>query len=216
MNPRTPKRQSRKENAVLLFIDTETNGLPRDWRLAPAADLSNWPRLVEVAWAIGNEFVSRASKPLTGYSTATFLIRPDRWRMSPQAESVHRISIDECYRYGAELHTVLMALAEAVAVHQVDTIVAHNADFDLAVLAAEYLRTGMQNPLVGLDVVCTMRASTDYCQIRGSGRGYKWPRLEELYRRLFERQVVEAHRAEQDVLTLIECYWGLFQAGVLK
>ena len=32
-----------------LFFDTETTGLPKDWK-APVSRLSNWPRMVQIAW----------------------------------------------------------------------------------------------------------------------------------------------------------------------
>jgi len=34
-----------------IFIDTETTGLPRR-RNAPYSEVSNWPRLVQLAWVI--------------------------------------------------------------------------------------------------------------------------------------------------------------------
>ena len=35
---------------MYLFFDTETTGLPKDWK-APISDLDNWPRLVQIAWS---------------------------------------------------------------------------------------------------------------------------------------------------------------------
>ncbi len=32
---------------MYLFFDTETNGLPRNWK-APVTDLNNWPKLSEL------------------------------------------------------------------------------------------------------------------------------------------------------------------------
>jgi len=36
---------------MYLFFDTETTGLPRNWR-APLDDLDNWPRMVQIAWLL--------------------------------------------------------------------------------------------------------------------------------------------------------------------
>lgn len=33
---------------MYLFFDTETTGLPKNWK-APVSDLNNWPRLVQLA-----------------------------------------------------------------------------------------------------------------------------------------------------------------------
>jgi len=34
---------------MMLFFDTETTGLPRDWN-APITQTNNWPRMVQLAW----------------------------------------------------------------------------------------------------------------------------------------------------------------------
>ena len=36
---------------MYLIVDCETNGLPRNWR-APVTDFANWPRAVQIAWAL--------------------------------------------------------------------------------------------------------------------------------------------------------------------
>jgi DNA polymerase III subunit epsilon len=36
---------------MYLFFDTETTGLPRNWK-APVTDLNNWPRLVQLAYLL--------------------------------------------------------------------------------------------------------------------------------------------------------------------
>ena len=45
---------------MYLFFDTETSGLPGNWR-APITNSSNWPRLVQVAWIVFNEKGERIS-----------------------------------------------------------------------------------------------------------------------------------------------------------
>jgi hypothetical protein len=50
---------------MYLFIDTETTGLPKNYK-APLHDLSNWPRLIQIAWLLYNStgyiLVSSSSK----------------------------------------------------------------------------------------------------------------------------------------------------------
>ncbi len=38
---------------MYLFIDTETTGLPRNYR-APVTDLNNWPRMIQIAWILSD------------------------------------------------------------------------------------------------------------------------------------------------------------------
>ena len=36
---------------MYLIFDTETTGLPNNWK-APLTDFDNWPRLVQLAWQL--------------------------------------------------------------------------------------------------------------------------------------------------------------------
>jgi len=38
----------------ILFLDTETNGLPKDYQ-APITDLANWPEIVSLAFVMTDE-----------------------------------------------------------------------------------------------------------------------------------------------------------------
>jgi uncharacterized protein YprB with RNaseH-like and TPR domain len=40
---------TQKKQNMYLFFDTETTGLPKNWK-APVTDLNNWPRLVQFAF----------------------------------------------------------------------------------------------------------------------------------------------------------------------
>jgi hypothetical protein len=46
---------------MYLFFDTETADKPRSWK-APASDLDNWPRLVQIGW-ISCDRTGRATGP---------------------------------------------------------------------------------------------------------------------------------------------------------
>ncbi len=39
---------------MYLFFDTETTGLPRNYK-APVSDSNNWPRMVQIAWRLMDE-----------------------------------------------------------------------------------------------------------------------------------------------------------------
>lgn len=60
-----------------------------------------------------------------------------------------------------------------------DTVVCHNAAFDVMFLRAEFERAGMDLPIA--ETFCTMKKSVEICRIpRGRGCGYKYPKLGEL------------------------------------
>lgn len=76
---------------------------------------------------------------------------------------------------------------------------------------------GAYNALMNKHCVCTMQSSTDFCAIPSNSYygGYKWPKLEELYRKLFGRMFDDAHDALADVSATKECYFELRRRGVL-
>ena len=39
---------------MYLFFDTETTGLPKNWK-APVTDIDNWPRMIQIGWLLSDE-----------------------------------------------------------------------------------------------------------------------------------------------------------------
>jgi DNA polymerase III epsilon subunit-like protein len=189
---------------VYLFFDTETTGIPRNWK-APASDLANWPRLVQMAWVECEE---------SGEVTARrqFIVRPDGFSIPPNATRVHGITTERASREGVAVKEVLEAFTAAAGASAF--AIAHNLDFDEKVLGAEFLRAGLTNPLPRLSRLCTMRTATDYCRLPGR-YGYKWPTLEELYRHLFDETLEGSHDAATDALACSRCFFELRRLEVL-
>ncbi|MEQ1573576.1 MAG: 3'-5' exonuclease, partial [Vicinamibacterales bacterium] len=105
---------------MYLFFDTETTGLPRDWK-APVSDLDNWPRLVELAWRLydnsGNSVESR-----------TAIVRPEGFVIPADAAAVHGITTARALVEGVGLEPLLVDFARAV--DRSRALVAHNVAFD--------------------------------------------------------------------------------------
>ena len=81
-------------------------------------------------------------------------------------------------------------------------------------MGAELLRNGLENSLYEKEHICTMNASTDFCKIPGP-YGYKWPKLEELYKILFDESF-NAHNALDDIRATTRCFWKLSSLNVIK
>jgi DNA polymerase-3 subunit epsilon len=186
-----------------LIFDTETSGLPSSYK-ASFSDISSWPRIVEIAWII-------LDSSLHPVRSASFLVRPDGFDISSGASSVHGITTEKAFADGSPLRYVMSCLAEDLS--EVDRLVAHNIDFDFPVVNCEFLRLKMPSTLQQKLKYCTMRSTTELCNIPGK-YGAKWPKLEELYRILFSRTFSEAHRAMHDVKATAECYLELTRRGI--
>ena len=190
---------------MFLFFDTETSGLPRSWT-APASDVANWPRLVQLGWlscdADGQLLRSRQ-----------YLIKPQGFMITREAVEVHGITTDIALRDGVDLGPVLTKFAADVRASRV--VVAHNLEFDRRVVQAEFNRAQLSDPFARKSDVCTMKETADFCRLPGK-YGYKWPSLTELHRQLFGEPFQGAHGALADAEACLRCFFRLRELGVLK
>ena len=188
----------------LLFFDTETTGVPRNYK-APASDLKNWPRLVQIAWLLADDDGGEIE-------SAEYIVKPEGFTIPAEAARIHGISTGMAIRDGLDIKSVL---AEALmCLGKVSQLVGHNIDFDEKILGAELLRAGHPNCVETKQRLCTMRSATDYCRLPGP-YGYKWPKLEELHRKLFNQPLEGAHRALVDVRACAKCYFELRRLKVM-
>lgn len=183
---------------MYMFFDSETSDLPRRWD-APATDVDNWPRVVQLAWVT----CDAAGKP---GEAKTRLIRPDGFEIAPAAALVHGISTKYATEHGVPLRPVLDDFAGAV--ESAEVVVAHNVAFDSRVVGAEFVRAAMANVMASRPLRCTMKESTEYCNLPGR-YGNKWPKLSELHAILFGQPVANAHDAAADCLACMRCFFRL-------
>jgi DNA polymerase III subunit epsilon len=188
-----------------IFIDTETTGLPRR-RNAPYTDVSNWPRLVQIAWVIVDQLGQETS-------AVERIIRPEGFVIPDEAANIHGITTEKARRDGILLVETLVEFSAALEL--ATTVVAHNVDYDRPVIEAEFVRAGMKCSLGNKKLICTKDSSTAYCALP-SRYGYKWPTLDELHRKLFNSPMGVAHNALVDVRACMKCFFELEERGVIS
>ena len=189
---------------MYLFFDTETTGLPRDWK-APVTDVHNWPRMIQIAWILCDDNGDRIEAD-------DYIIKPEDFTIPQDAAKVHGISTERAIAEGSDLEAVLVMFNDLV--EQSEFIVAHNINFDEKIIGAEFLRKGIESSFEQKKKICTMNASTDYCEIPGP-YGYKWPKLSELHIKLFGVDFEEAHDASVDINATERCFWEMRRKGIV-
>ena len=182
----------------IVFFDTETTGVPLNYK-APSSDTNNWPRLVQLAWILTDEESNRIH-------TGNLIVKPDGFVIPADATKVHGITTQRAKEEG-------VSLAEAIEQFKADLdvatyIVGHNIDFDKKIVGAEMIRLGMKDELEKKKSCCTMQSSIDFCKIPGK-YGYKYPKLQELYKKLFGNEFDDAHNAMSDIEATEKCFWEL-------
>ncbi len=187
-----------------IFFDTETTGVPRNYN-APISDVENWPRLVQLGFIVYED-----NKKI---HEAEYIIKPDGFEISEEVSKVHGITQEIADDKGFPVKKVILEFATCL--NGCDKIVGHNIDFDIKILGAEYHRIYGNDLFATRDSICTMKSSTGYCKIPGSYGKYKWPKLHELYKTLFNEDMGAAHTALQDIQNTAKCFFELQRLGVL-
>lgn len=189
-------------NNTYLFFDTETTGLPKNWK-APLSDLDNWPRLVQLAYLL---FDSSGNQIGEG----DYIIKPDGFVIPFESSRIHGITTERAQQEGEELATVLRDFYSLI--DNAEYLVAHNMNFDEKIMGAEFLRNNMHNGIADKRKICTMQSSINFCAISGQW-GNKWPKLSELHQKLFRTGFDEAHNAAADIQATARCFWELRRLG---
>lgn len=193
---------------MILVFDTETNGLPKNWK-APVTDLDNWPRIIQLAFAT----FSDEGEFIDSYCE---LIVPDGWEVPTDKFWVDNgYSQDSSIMFGVPIQEAMTTLL--VSLQSCSTIVAHNMSFDEKIVGAEMIRLGLKSENKPTKI-CTKESSTEYCAIPNqNGFGsFKWPKLEELHKKLFGEGFDGAHDALNDVMACAKCFFELKKLEIIK
>ncbi|MFN4299608.1 MAG: DNA polymerase III subunit alpha [Thermaurantimonas sp.] len=189
---------------MFLIFDSETTGFPKRWD-APITQLDNWPRVVQIAWQLHDEWGNLLEHE-------GIIVSPDNWEVPYDAEQVHGISTELARKVGRPASEVYQKFLEVVA--KADVIAGHNLQFDINVIASELYRYGYNYELL------TSKKRLDTCDEAtalltklpgGKGGKFKFPNLTELYYYLFGETFAEAHNATADVEATARCFFELIR-----
>lgn len=187
---------------MILFFDTETTGFYKD-RLP--FDHVDQPHLVQIALMLTKD----DGEPV---SQASLIVNPGV-PIPLQASSIHGIGDDLAAQVGVSERTALGLYGFMAS--RADLIVAHNAKFDINVMACLYARAGESPAPVSL--YCTMEASTALVNLpptermiaAGMSDKPKPPKLSECIAHFFGEDLEGAHDALVDVTACARVYFHL-------
>jgi DNA polymerase III epsilon subunit-like protein len=182
----------------VLVFDTETTGLPNEWKISAERQPNNWPHIVSIAWMVLD---TDTNKIITQKS---YIIKPINWTIPQEATAIHGIRHSFADSYGAGLDDVIREFFETPC----DMYVAHNMNFDEnVVMNAVYWDLKGELYRFHKPTMCSMKISAPMCRLRfNSGGGLKPPKLSELYEHVFRRKpsASRLHGAFYDAKILTE------------
>lgn len=206
-----------------LFYDTETSGFPS--KKIPMHDKDNaW--IMQLGFLLCNEEHT--------YLEGNLYIQSEGRSVNPFALKVHKITTNKCDRLGVSESEAVAQFYSAVGL--ASNIICHNEKFDRGMIRhllashvvnhtyedvdtesdiISIVESHMQDNYYSKNVICTMLASTAFCKIPGNYGKPKWPKLEELYKILFNIELEDAHDAVIDAMATRRCYYELKKRGVI-
>lgn len=194
---------------VKLFIDTETTGLPLNDKLT-YTNVDNWPFLVQVALIIEDDNFGILAK-------RSFILKPENYTIPASSTKIHGISNKKANDEGENRDKVISFLDKVL--YCSDVIIGHNIMFDINVIKAEIIRVkGLDNSLFTQKehkIIDTMKMGVNICKLPNlsifthQNNPYKYPKLNELYYKLFNRHFSNQHNAMSDIQATYDCYYKL-------
>lgn len=175
---------------MFVFIDTETTGFARG---------GIQPRIVSIAWMI-------ADNPTRPRVFKSSIIQPTGFTIPRPASAVHGISTERAEREGKSISLVLADFAHDLHTLKPKAIVAHNAAYDLPIIAAEFSLLRLADPCHKFSIHCTMLTARQ-----------KWPgqsaKLGDVYSRIFQSPMKNAHDAGGDVWACAQVFFSINKVG---
>lgn len=188
----------------ILVFDTETTGFIDKKEI----DITKQPYIVQFAgilWELKDGVYTELERK-------NILINP--WIPIPYAASqvhhIYDIDVKDAQPMEKEIDTIMDFIGKA------DAIIGHNIEYDEDMMKLELKRQQKLHLYNPSEVVCTMKTTVDFCSIRWNGERFKYPKLWELYKKLFGEYFIGAHDAMVDVEATLKCFLELNEKWVLK
>jgi DNA polymerase III subunit epsilon len=188
----------------VFVFDTETT-----WFISKKeTDLNKQPRIVQFAgilWDINNGIFVEEKR-------VNILINP-KMPIPFGASQVHHI-YDIDIKDAPGIEEVLEEIMEYINIP--DIIVWHNIEYDQDMVKLELKRLEEEYKYKPKQVICTMKTTVNYCALQWNGNRFKYPKLWELHKKLFDEYFVWAHDAMVDVEATLRSFVKLVNEWVIK
>jgi DNA polymerase III epsilon subunit-like protein len=203
---------------LVLVFDTETTGLPKS-KIVSSNTLNYWPHIVQFSYVV--------------YDTNTHkIIKMKDWivklaeniTIPEETTKIHGITNEMSKNKGVDISTVFEEFFDDF--YKCAEIVAHNLNFDFNMVNVEMYRM-IENKNTGKKsetelkedlnyfnnckkFYCTMQETIEFCNIelvnKGGKKYLKFPRLSELYKKLFDETPNNLHNSLNDTVICLRCF----------
>lgn len=197
-------------------FDCETTGLPpmgADLKQADyKTDYMRYPYIVSLSWKVNDQ------------ETKHFVINQEGREIPKEASDIHGITTEIANASPHKIEDVLTLFIEDG--KGADLCIGHNIYFDTSNIKAALLKiinngssyftneffSNLEEILHKDRRICTMRSTIKFCALPRN----KWPKLTELYAKLFPGEVFNAHNSKDDVDATYKSYIELLRLGIIS
>jgi DNA polymerase III epsilon subunit-like protein len=192
----------------VLVFDTETTGLFPKKANIENDDLSKFPYIVQFSYIIYD--ISNCNQ----LAICDYIVKlPENVKMEQECISIHGITNEISQLKGLSIQNVIYKFVEDCKTFNVELIIAHNLEFDMNMLKLESKRNNIDiRNVLHSNKYCTMQSSIELCNLEQTnrfGKYKKYPKLSELYNKLFGSIPNNLHNALNDVIVCLNCYYKL-------
>lgn len=180
-------------NEYIMFVDTETSGLPKNWD-HPNED---WPYVIQLSWIV-------YSKQGVHIKEEDHYIYDERIVIDPESEKIHHITKAVLEEKGERRLKVLKRFLRDLRQYN-PLLVGHLIEFDKQMLSVALQRAGLKNTLDQYPTYCTMKTNAHYMRLTN----HLYPKLNELYWSLFGHDMPGQHNALSDCRATAACFFEL-------
>lgn len=183
---------------MILFFDTETTGLPekgKDWE----NDFKEFPNIVQLSWIVTDDLGEILS-------SEDCIIQPVGWDIPEEAEKIHGISTQKALDTGIEYSVALKAFLYDAG--RCEIIVGHNIYFDTSIIKANCLKLEFNKESIS-DILHKDKRFNTMQKTMHLFEPKKWGKLSEVYKKMFNTDLKDAHNALADVKAVKDIYFKL-------
>ena len=194
----------------ICFYDVETTGIPSKgakWD----EDFETFPNIVQIAWVINGK-------------ERSFIIYPEFWSIPEESIAIHGITQLKALENGVRFADIIGEFIEDCL--KARLLIGHNIYFDTSIIKAMILRLmgkeyyeskNVEDALFKGKRIDTMMKTIKFVgALKENGKPGKFPKLSELYEKLFPGEQFPAHNALDDVRALVRCVPVLVDKGVIE
>lgn len=189
---------------ISCILDIETDGLPERKSENNSFSVS-YPNIIQIAWIL----LDKKGNMLKKESELINFIGIKQ----TEAYNINNIDVNLVKKIGKDPIEVFKKFIADVRLSSF--IVAHNADFDIPIIKSQFNKYSLPNPFSNKRIVCTMKETVHFCDIVTGNDELKFPKLFELYEKLFDYKIEQRHNAESDVLITAKCYKELINKEII-